>query len=165
MACCATNIFLLYGGIIFTLSGLLKEVIGLKSDIDFLKLIETDTKRVYNYWIMKAGLRLFKKKSLPSKKIPITDYNPYFPCALDLKCGCNYYWMERTKQTILYPSNECQENHRAEIAENVSKEDWENLLKVNDTLGPKNTYHRGFIGSSGVISHPPQINNQGGNTP
>mgnify|MGYP001563706865 CR=1 FL=1 len=132
----------------------------MKSDID-LKLIETDTKRMY-YWIKKAGLRLFRKKKLslvpidPASRFNFLDY-------IYLKCKCGYYWVENTQQTILLPSADCLE-HRAEIAENVSKEDWENLLKVNETLGPKNT-HRGIGGSGGFTLKSSLINNQGGNTP
>ena len=97
----------------------------------------------------------FKKKPLPSKKIPIhvITNNTYFPYAINLKCGCNYNWVEKTSQTILYPSYDCPEGHRAEITENVSKEDWENLLKVNNALGPKNE----FIGMEGTGSWNPII--------
>ena len=84
---------------------------------------------------------------------------------INLKCGCCYYWISKTNQTILHPHSECQEGHRAEIAENVSKEDWENLLKVNNVLGPQQEIDYGFMVSSGYGPTHPIIINQGGNTP
>ena len=68
---------------------------------------------------------------------------------------------------MLYPLNECQEGHRAEIAEDVFKEDWENLLKVNSVLGPQPEYIN-IVGSGGLSARvfgPINITNQGGNMP
>ena len=115
-------------------------------------------------------MKLLKKKVIrPPKDLTHnpTWYDNFTPRYLNLKCGCRYYWVERTNQTILSPLDECPENHRAEIAENVSKEDWENLLKVNAVLGPQSEGIQ-FMGSSGgfisiPLYYPPH--NQGGNTP
>ena len=111
---------------------------------------------------------LSRKKHLTSTDINSgpssnTNTSPSLPLSIGLKCGCTYLWVERTNQTILYPGYECSKNHRAEIVENVSKEDWENLLKVNAALGPQSEGIQ-FMGSSGLMSgYPPH--NQGGNTP
>lgn len=118
-------------------------------------------------WLKKVGLKLFKKKTRPdflfTRPLPLfNDARNFIP----LKCGCHYYWIKNTSQTILFPlSDGCQEGHRAEIAENVSKEDWENLLKVNNVLGPQQEIDYGFMVSSGYGPTHPIIINQGGNTP
>ena len=110
-------------------------------------------------------MKLLKKKVIrPPKDLTHnpTWYDNFTPRYLNLKCGCRYYWVERTNQTILSPLDECPENHRAEIAENVSKEDWENLLKVNNILGPQpELVYR--VGSSGLILNPTYY--QGRNIP
>ena len=102
----------------------------------------------------------FKKKTTyPPLTSPLKESSQF----IRLKCGCSYYWVRKTNQTILHPHSECPESHRAEIAENVSREDWDNLVKVNNLLGPQQEINHRFVASSGYL--PINIINQGGNTP
>ena len=74
---------------------------------------------------------------------------------LQLDCGCVFSYSQRTKQLIKNNINcTSEEEHKAEIKENMEKEQWDGLEEMYKAFNGKQEIFNGWVGSGNVYKTP-----------